>query len=206
MSQCWGCCRWCIAFLFTVGLTALFLWLSFRPSKPSLSIEKFYVPALNQTASGNFTVPPKNATIAFSIRLKNRNKDKGVRYGDLNVTLLYLSSNQTEIAAGNLTVSGFYQGFGKKKLIVESVQANGTQIWKPIFEQVSNAGRAKFKVIVATRVRYKILAWKTKHKRLKLAGDVQVDEQGQKASARLTFPAPAAALLSIVLNLLIWGW
>ncbi|KAG9454166.1 hypothetical protein H6P81_007070 [Aristolochia fimbriata] len=205
MSVCGGFCRWCLGFHFTLGLIALFLWLSFRPSKPSLSVKKFYVPALNDTGSANFTVPPKNATIAFTIRLKNRNKDKGVRYGDLNVSLFYLDPNQTEIAAGNITVPGFYQGFDKAKMIAESVKPNGTQIWKAIS---GNAGRAKFKVMVATRVRYKIIAWRTKRKRLTLAADVQVDEQGQKASAPLAFPVPAAAFpaLSIATGLLFLGW
>ncbi|KAK1360768.1 hypothetical protein POM88_045242 [Heracleum sosnowskyi] len=44
-----SCCNFCCTFIFTSGLTALFLWLSLRPSNPTCSIQHFDVPALNKT-------------------------------------------------------------------------------------------------------------------------------------------------------------
>ncbi|XP_058071051.1 protein NDR1-like [Magnolia sinica] len=106
------CCRWSIGFQFTLGLTALFMWLSLRPSKPTLSIEKFYVPALNKTAISNLSVviPPVNTTVTFDLKLRNENKDKGVCYDDLNITLYYGPSHSV---VGHMTLPSFYQGHKK---------------------------------------------------------------------------------------------
>ncbi|KAG5235648.1 NON RACE-SPECIFIC DISEASE RESISTANCE family protein [Salix suchowensis] len=72
-----GCCRCCCSFIFTSGLTALFMWLSLRTTSPACALSKFYIP-LDQTK--NLT------TLEFELRLKNTNKDKGVYYDPINVT------------------------------------------------------------------------------------------------------------------------
>ncbi|KAH0880123.1 LOW QUALITY PROTEIN: hypothetical protein HID58_067517, partial [Brassica napus] len=37
------CCSYCFGFIFTAGLTSLFLWLSLRPDKPKCSIKDLYI-------------------------------------------------------------------------------------------------------------------------------------------------------------------
>ncbi|XP_077242180.1 protein NDR1-like [Tasmannia lanceolata] len=208
MSLCGGCCRWCIAFNFSLGLTALFLWLSLRPSEPTLSIENFYVPALNKTASVNQTptIPPQNTTIAFDLKLKNNNKQEGVYYDALNITIYY-GQNRTSI--GNVSIPGFYQGFQKTAhRNEEAVKADGESFWRVVLKDSGPV----FRVGLETKVRYKIYYQKTKRHGLKLGGEVRVDEQGRKeekkgvklgSCAHVSYPAPILLILVIFLFVLI---
>lgn len=62
------CCSYCFSFIFTAGLTSLFLWLSLRPDKPKCSIEYFYVPALNKSLDSHSRL---NTTLNFIVRFAN---------------------------------------------------------------------------------------------------------------------------------------
>ncbi|KAF8410684.1 hypothetical protein HHK36_003217 [Tetracentron sinense] len=169
MSESGGCCRCCVSFIFSLGLTCLFVWLSLRPSKPSCSVNKFYVPALNKTSNDS-----QNTTIYFEIKLANGNKDKGIYYDDLHISLSYFE-NQSMLL-GNATIPKFYQGHKKK------AEKNSNVSWKPPSKADSN--EAVFRVDLETAVRYKIMAWQTKRHTIRVSGNVTVNGQGTKSSKK----------------------
>ncbi|CAO2835961.1 unnamed protein product [Amaranthus hypochondriacus] len=70
-----SCCRCCCSFIFTSGLTALFIWLNLRAHNPVCSIENFDVFSLNKSA--NSSIINNNRTIHYDLKLNNKNnKDK----------------------------------------------------------------------------------------------------------------------------------
>ncbi|KAL3503441.1 hypothetical protein ACH5RR_037890 [Cinchona calisaya] len=174
-----GCCRCCCSFIFTSGLTALFMWLSLRGSNPTCSIEDFYVPYLNTT--DNSTTTRNNHTLYFDLELNNGMKDKGVGYDDVNLTFFYGQNNSLQIA--NYTVKRFYQGHGKKAHRKEVVQTYGVP-WEAAYKAVSNLSTVTFQVDLATRVRYKILFWYTKRHGLKVGAHVDVNNSGKKVNKK----------------------
>ncbi|KZV29520.1 hypothetical protein F511_00798 [Dorcoceras hygrometricum] len=197
-----GCCRWCSRFIFTSGLTALFMWLSLRTSHPTCSIEQFYVPALNRSANST-----DNRTISFDLLLKNRMKDKGVHYNNISLTFLY---GAVDIA--NHTVKAFYQGHKKKAHRSELVQTTGVP-WAQVIEAVSNGSTVNFRVRLATRVKFKIMFWYTKRHQLEVAGDVAVGGGGEKVSnSGIKLESGAAdrwsfspsVIISIVFSIIMW--
>lgn len=162
MSGCGGLCRWCLGFLFSLGLAALFLWLTLRPSTPSLFINDLSL---------------SNTTLAFHLRLKNENKDKGVYYDSITLSFFF-PANSTRPLGHDVTVPAFYQGHGKKANRHDSVQADRGSL-------PQNGTAAEFEVRLETRVRYKIWGFKTARHGLKLHGEVGVDEQGKKVGKKV---------------------
>ncbi|PIA31904.1 hypothetical protein AQUCO_04700042v1 [Aquilegia coerulea] len=162
-----GCCRCCTGFIFTSGLTALFLWLSLRPDSPTLSIEDFYLPALNKTLNDT-----SNTTISFDFKLNNPNKDKGIYYNALNLTIYY-SHNFSLLPVANYTIPRFYQGFKKKAHRKQTVPTVGLPLDDAIREDLK-----VFRVDVKTAVRYKIIFWKTKHHSIKVGSNLTVNDMG----------------------------
>ncbi|KAL8506137.1 hypothetical protein ACS0TY_017122 [Phlomoides rotata] len=171
-----ACCRCCSSFIFTSGLTALFMWLSLRTSAPTCSIQDFYVPALNKT--DNSTTARNNHTIAFDLKLKNEMKDKGVNYANINMTFFYYQ-NESRSLVGNYTVPSFYQGHGKKARRKNLVEVTGVT-WDAAFGAISNGSTVKFRVHLTTRVKFKIMFWYTKRRSLVVGGDVEVEGSGKK--------------------------
>ncbi|KAK9268707.1 hypothetical protein L1049_000468 [Liquidambar formosana] len=172
-----GCCRCCCSFIFTLGLTALFMWLSLRTSNPSCSIDKFYLPALNK--SSNYS---QNTSIFFDVKLKNDNKDKGIYYDAVNLSFYYIKN--TTRFFGNFTVVKFYQGHKKTAFKHGIVKASGDE-WEAVFQEVSNGTPVVFGVDLATAVRFKIMAWKTKRHKIMVKGNVTVNNQGIKESKKV---------------------
>lgn len=166
--------RCCCSFIFTSGLTALFMWLSLRTSKPNCSIEQFYVPALN--ISGNSTA---NHTIYFDLKLDNGMKDKGVRYANISLSFFY----NTSLPIANYTVPGFYQGHKKHTHRRDVVEATGLP-WTAALDAVSNGSTVSFRVELATRVKFKIMFWYTKRHSLEVGGDVVVNDTGKKVNRK----------------------
>ena len=166
-----GCCRCCCSFIFTSGLTALFLWLSLRTTSPACALSKFYIP-LNQTK--NLT------TLEFELRLKNTNKDKGVYYDPINVT--FFDSPDRSHSIGSSTITKFYQGHKKR------ATKNGT-IPNIDRDEVSreaqgNGSKVIFWVDLATSVRYKILMFKTKRDKIKVGVNIEVNGTAIKVSRK----------------------
>ncbi|KAH6786427.1 hypothetical protein C2S52_005979 [Perilla frutescens var. hirtella] len=172
-----SCCRCCCNLIITSGLTALFLWLSLRTSKPTCSIEKLYVAALNTT--DNSAAARSNRTIYFDLKLANSMKDKGVHYANITLNFYYNST----IPVANYTVPEFYQGHKKSTRRRDLVAATGVP-WAAALDAVSNGSAVSFRVRLATRVKFKILFWYTKRHALDVAGDVQVNATGNKVNKK----------------------
>ncbi|KAI6687430.1 hypothetical protein NL676_024258 [Syzygium grande] len=162
-------CQCCCGFIFTCGLSALFLWLTLRVSKPTCSIQQFYLPALNGSAG-----TPTNTTIFLKVKLDNGNKEKGIYYDPVNLTVSYYSdANHTKWLKN---ISRFYQGHGKKATKNASVETSGVN-WTDVL--VKNESLV-FRVDLATAVRFKIMLWKTKRHKLMVGANVTLDAQGAK--------------------------
>ncbi|KAJ7981611.1 protein NDR1-like [Quillaja saponaria] len=206
MSESEGCCKCCCSFILTLGLTALFLWLSLRTDKPKCSIEYFYLPALNKSLNSQ-----QNTSIYFILQLNNPNKDKGIRYENVNLTFSVLDNLNKTHQIGYKTIGGFYQGHNKKakkKDFVETRGFNGTAV----SGEALNNKTVVFRVDFATAVKYKILLWFTKRHKLMLGANVVVDSSGekvdQKKGIRLKSCAPEpggyySAQVAFLVNLLI---
>ncbi|XP_059662524.1 protein NDR1-like [Cornus florida] len=168
-----GCCRCCCSFVLTSGLTALFMWLSLRTTHPTCSIQDFYLPALQNTTPNYNSTNSTNTTIYFDLKLDNKNKDKGIHYDALNLTIYY-GENQSHPVA-NKTIPGFYQGHKKKAHRKESVNTYGVP-WAAI----SSNGTAFFRVDLSTKVRFKIMFWNTKRDKIIVWAPVEVNATGHK--------------------------
>nr|GMC53769.1 protein NDR1-like [Ipomoea batatas] len=190
------CCKCCSKFILTLGLLALFIWLSLRTTKPSYSIQRFSLPALNKT--GNSTSLRSNHTLLFTLRFKNKMKDKGVKYNDIHLTFFYGSNTTFPIA--NATVPGFYQGHDKKGVKSGAVETRGVP-WEDAF----NRSNPVFRVDLVARVRYKILFWFTKgHDFVVTNTTVEVNDSGEKSgSPPRTCSCIAATMFSLVLFVMV---
>uniref|UniRef100_A0A2P2MZ88 Uncharacterized protein MANES_03G123200 n=1 Tax=Rhizophora mucronata TaxID=61149 RepID=A0A2P2MZ88_RHIMU len=163
-------CVCCCQFVITLGLTALFVWLSLRTTGPKCSLQLFYIPALNQTLNA-----PENTTLFFKLRLQNTNDEKGVYYDPVNVT--FFDSPNRSHSIGNYTIPKFYQGHKKKATKPGQFQTSGLDR-QAVVHEISVKRWAVFRVDMATSVRYKILLWKTKRHTIKVGADVHVNNQG----------------------------
>ncbi|ONI01910.1 hypothetical protein PRUPE_6G166500, partial [Prunus persica] len=134
------CCRCCFSFIFTLGLTALFMWLSLRTSKPTCKVRSLYIPALNKTLNDT-----TNKTLYVTLRLENGNKDKGIYYDAINL---------------NFTLPSFYQGHQKKatkSAVGEPKELN----WTAVSHATYSNGTVHFRVDLVTAVSFKIMFWRT---------------------------------------------
>ncbi|KAJ4869540.1 Protein NDR1 [Raphanus sativus] len=165
-----SCCSCCLSFIFTAGLTSLFLWLSLRADKPKCSIEYFYVPSLNKSLDAHSRL---NTTLNFMVRLANPNRDQGIYYDDV-----HLSFSNTNSSVANYTVPRFYQGHKKKaKKWGQTLPVNNQTVSRAV---LSN-GSAVFRMDLKTQVRFKIIFWKTKRYGIEVGADVEVNGDGVKA-------------------------
>nr|GLL22593.1 protein NDR1-like [Ipomoea trifida] len=194
-----GCLKCCFRFILTSGLTALFVWLSLRTSKPSCSISAVYLPALNTSDTSNAT--RSNHTLYFTINLKNKMKDKGVRYDDVQLRFYYGAN--TTVPIGNFAVPGFYQGHGNDADKSGNLTARGVP-WDAAFKAVSNGSKAVFRMDLYTKVRYKIVLWYTKrHDFMVENTTVEVDKSGKSYATRQHRSFHAPAMFSVALFVLV---
>ncbi|CAJ1956788.1 unnamed protein product [Sphenostylis stenocarpa] len=164
-----SCCTRCLTFLITIGLTALFLWLSMRVDEPRFYLDRIYVPALNKTLKPS----PENTTILFDLELVNRNKDSGIRYDEVHLSFkVFVSVNATRPLA-NATVEGFYQGHKKNALKHGSLNG-GRNLTTAV------AGKVVYRVDFTTSVKYKIVWWYTKRHPLWGGANVEMNDSGLK--------------------------
>ncbi|KAJ8747519.1 hypothetical protein K2173_009256 [Erythroxylum novogranatense] len=127
-----GCGRCCFSFIFTSGLTALFMWLSLRTSSPKCLLQDFYIPALNRTLN-----TAANTTLYFHLRLENTNKDKRVYYDPSH-------------SIANYTIPAFRQGHKKKA--TKAVLVHGSAVFR-----VDMATSVRYKIMFWKTKREKIM-------------------------------------------------
>ncbi|EOY12564.1 Non-race specific disease resistance protein 1-like protein b, putative [Theobroma cacao] len=190
-----GCCRCCCSFIFTLGLTALFMWLSLRTSNPKCSIKLLYLPSLNKTL--NLSTDP---TLNFTLGLDNPNKDKGIKYDPVNVTV-YDFPNRSHVIGGGV-IQGFYQGHKKKA----TKQSQGTANTTVALRAVSENGTGVFRVDMSTAVKFKIIFWYTKKHKIRVGADVLVNASGVKVypkGIRLKSMAPKMGSFCVLVGALV---
>ncbi|MFS8032422.1 hypothetical protein Hanom_Chr17g01557601 [Helianthus anomalus] len=110
----------CICFwLGLVVLMPVMVALYSSPSSPYFSVDLFDNQAFNMTS-------PKNLTIHFHLRLKNRNSAIGLHYPDpIKITFSYFPNVSMMVTLAEYTVDSFYQGNGKTKNVRDFVETNG---------------------------------------------------------------------------------
>ncbi|GKV14350.1 hypothetical protein SLEP1_g25246 [Rubroshorea leprosula] len=199
-----GCCKCCCSFIFTSGLSALFMWLSLRADNPKCSVDYFYLPALNRTLNST-----TNSTLYFNLKLANPNKDKGINYDDVkvNVTVFDTVGNgsQSSQLLGDTTIQRFYQGHKKTAKKPGHVDYNMTVVNQGIFTN----GTAFFRIDLVTAVRFKIMFWRTKRHKIMVGAKVVVDGNGSMVLAKkkkdipLGSMAPKQGCCSLVLLILV---
>ncbi|XP_071703702.1 protein NDR1-like [Rutidosis leptorrhynchoides] len=173
-----SCLKRCFGFILTLGLTSFFMWLLLRTnSNPILSIQDIYIPALNKTLNST-----SYQSIYIDLKLDNVNKFKGIYYDQLNITLLYYNqsdsneNDKTLSPISNYTLRGFYQGHKKNTRRKNWTETYGLPV----------DGGVVFKVDLETKIRFKILFWKTKRHRLVVGADFEVNDLGQKVQKKGT--------------------
>ncbi|GMI85287.1 non race-specific disease resistance 1 [Hibiscus trionum] len=186
-----GCCG-CI---FSLGLSAVFLWLWIHTSNPKCSIQTLSLPSLN--IASNLTTDP---TLSLTLRLVNPNQLKGIQYDPLNVTV-YDFPNKSNVI-GNILLPGFYQGHRKKASKLGQGIANMTVALRA----VSDNGTGVFRVDMATAVKFKTLLQYSKRHRIRVEADVVVNASGVKVDPkgiRLRSMAPKMGSSCVVLGALV---
>ncbi|KAJ0046720.1 hypothetical protein Pint_04250 [Pistacia integerrima] len=110
------------------------------------------------------------------LKLQNPNKDKGIFYDPVNVTIRNKSNTTNITYIGNYIVPKFYQGHKKTAKKVGNLTVDKKVLERAVFAN----GTAVFRVDMETAVRFKIMAWKTKRHRIVVGADVVVNDQGSK--------------------------
>ncbi|CAA7013257.1 unnamed protein product [Microthlaspi erraticum] len=167
------CCCCSLSLILAVGFITLLTWLSVRVrySDPKCSIEYFYVPALNKTLNSR-----TNTTLNFMVRLANQNKEQGIYYDDVHLSLSNANSS-----VANYTVPRFYQGQKKKaKKWGQALPFNNQTVLRAVLPN----GSAVFRMGLKTQVRFKIAFWKTKRYGIDVGADVEVNGDGVKANKK----------------------
>ncbi|XP_057758748.1 protein NDR1-like [Arachis stenosperma] len=172
MAEQHSCCSCCFSFIITMGLTALFFWLSLRVDQPKFYLESIYVPALNRSLPST----TKNDTVLFKIKFTNPNKDKGIKYDAVRVNIsVFLSQNTTRLLSNSTAVAPFYQGRQKKAHKPSSASFVGN-----LTPAAGMDGKVYFRVDFATAVKYKILFWYTKRHGMWGGANVEINNGGVK--------------------------
>lgn len=180
------------------------MWLSLRTSNPTCYVQFFYVPALNRTLNST-----ENTTIYLDLKLNNGNKDKGIYYDNVNLNLSYvhnISEPEGKTLINDTFIPAFYQGHKKKATKPANFSAAGLD-WALVKANTT----AFFRVDMATAVRFKIMAWKTRRHRLVVRTTVEVNESGTKVKPKKGNKLSGARKngcfslqVGVLINLLIW--
>lgn len=183
MSRARGdCCKCCIKLQLGLGLTALILYLTYRPIRPRFFITTFSVTSGNLTAS-------------YRLEIENKNRQIAVLHDPITLKLSLPADNLTAVGA---PIAAFHQGHQKTADFDCSLTIhNGT--W---FSAVANAS-AVFHVSVSSAFRYKVFSWKSRHHSVNIGGDVAVDKEGRKTAEKgirlsSASPPPVAAFLVVL--------
>ncbi|KAL4570911.1 hypothetical protein LXL04_026576 [Taraxacum kok-saghyz] len=178
----------------TVSSVLLILFIqSLHRKIPTISIEDFYIPTLNKTATGNSTAAPtaENTTIYFDLKLDNKNP-VGVYYRPMNLTFSYFpnKTTNTSVPLAVYSLPGFHQNHHKQKRVRDTVVTGGMVVppggGRVVVMRVDLVGRVKFKSIAQ---------WK---RSVVVGIDVEVDEytgQKLKKDGIKLIPSTAAAVV-----------
>ncbi|KAI3711009.1 hypothetical protein L2E82_40810 [Cichorium intybus] len=182
----------------TISSVLLILFIqSLHRKIPTISIEEFYVPNLNKTATSNTTIAATtmNTTIYFDLKLDNKNP-VGVYYRPMNLTFSYFPNKTTNssVPLAMYTLRGFHQDHHKEKHIRDMVVTGEMTV------QPSGGSVVVMRVDLVGRVKFKSIAqWK---RSVVVGVDVEVDEftgeKLKKTSIKLIRSGAAAVVDSII--------
>ncbi|KAF8410685.1 hypothetical protein HHK36_003218 [Tetracentron sinense] len=164
--------QWLLQVLVLIGLLSFFLWLGLRPKHPTYTIANFNIPLNDRNTTSPTDEVSRNTTTSFDLEISNPNKDAGIYYDNIIVTLFF-----GDASVGETTIPSFYQGKHKTHTIPESLNADG-RIWNAALRAILN-GTTEVKVGVVTRIRYRMSSWKSKRHRMDMQGNVPVGSDGK---------------------------
>ncbi|PIA30609.1 hypothetical protein AQUCO_05500138v1 [Aquilegia coerulea] len=174
------CCKfiWLII-MFFYGTLIFMFGIGFN--EPTFSIERFYVPALDNISNDTL-----NPFIFVDLQLINPNDQQTVHYSALNVSIFYGQQNKSSpILLPNVAVvsiPGFNQESSDIAHRLEMVTATGVD-WETARQEVLN-GTTVFQVDLQTKLRYEQFIWKTKRFSIMVGGDVKVNDQGSMVKTK----------------------
>ncbi|KAH1032611.1 hypothetical protein J1N35_044785 [Gossypium stocksii] len=192
----------CCGGIFSLGMSALFMWLWIHTSNPKCSIQTLSLRSLS--GASNLTA---ERTLSLTLRLVNPNQLKGIKYDPLNVTV-YDFPNKSNVI-GNILMPGFYQGYRKKATKPGQGTANTTVALRAVSENRTGV----FRVDMVTAVKFKTFYGYSKRHKIRIGADVVVNASGDKVDRkgiRLRSMAPkmgnsCVVLLGALFNFLLFA-
>ncbi|KAK4754400.1 hypothetical protein SAY87_002504 [Trapa incisa] len=164
---------WLLKVLALLGLIVLSTWLASLPKKPTSTISALFVPVTCYSNSSSVAGGGNsNTTISYTLEVVNTNKNSGIYYNDIAVTI-----SVGDDKLGENIIAAFYQGKGKKKKAHISMKADQKVMSNHAGE--FSLVKAQLKVILVTRIRYKTWGKKSKHHDLKLQGEIPFGSDGE---------------------------
>lgn len=150
-----------IALIVLVGLAVLISWLVIRPKHLLFSIENGSVSNFNQSNTH------LNSTFYFTIRAHNPNHRVSIYYDSMTISVAY---EDQPIAFSK--IQPFFQPHRnvtriQTKLVVSNVPLTAGSARDIKLEK--GTGEIKLYVYVGARIRFKVGAWKSNERKLKLA-------------------------------------
>ncbi|XP_031395712.1 protein NDR1-like [Punica granatum] len=169
---------WVLKALALSGLIVLSAWLASIPKKPNAAVSALSIPAtalhleINGTSVTSAEGGNSNDTITYALEIENPNKDSGIYYDDIAVTI-YVGNDKVS----ETTMPAFYQGMGKTKKVNDNVNAD-LGVMRAHSGEFSMA-KAELKVTLVTRIQYKTWGKKSKHHDLRVQGLIPVGSDGK---------------------------
>ncbi|KAH0468900.1 hypothetical protein IEQ34_002132 [Dendrobium chrysotoxum] len=179
-SESRGLCNCCFKFLISAGLTVLIFWISFRFIKPRYYIVSFDRPTTNYSS----------LFASFQLEIENKNRQIGIYHDEIALTLLAGPNLSSPLS--HFVVPAFYQGHHK------TAEKPGN------FSGISDGNRTRlaresvFRVLANSAFRFKVLGWKSRHHKVSVAGDVEVDAEGKKTATKGIRLSSSAAVVAPV--------
>ncbi|KAL3324775.1 hypothetical protein AABB24_038735 [Solanum stoloniferum] len=178
-------CR-CIAIslltlLIIVGIVVLIIWLVLKPHKMVYSVENSSIHDYNLTNSNHL-----NANFNFTLRAYNPNKRISIYYDNIEVKLIF---NSQPIALNNI-VEPFYQPRRNVTHLNVSLLTNDVALYENIardFKTQRSGGDVEVEVKIRAKIRFKVGAWKSNHRKLKILCIPRVNFSNSRKNSK-SFP------------------
>ncbi|KAM7254867.1 hypothetical protein ACFE04_020108 [Oxalis oulophora] len=158
---------WLLQIFILLGILALCLWLTIRPSSPEYAIVDFSVPTTNSTTSGN-----SGGNFSYYLEIRNPNKDSSIFFDDI---LLTFFNGQVKLATD--TIHSYEHRKGRKSIVFSRDLAVKPADWKSMQNAIRNA-TAEVKVSLATRFRFKTWGKKSKPHSANVEGQIPIGRNG----------------------------
>ncbi|KAF9588071.1 hypothetical protein IFM89_007312 [Coptis chinensis] len=172
-----SCCVAFLIVLFVSVILGVLAWTVVIPKNPTYKIVDLHIPIVangnhgdnNQnTTSPNNTNQNQNTTIIFRLQVTNRNYLYGIYYDGINVSLYHANHN-----IGGTTIRAFVQDPGTHQFLGTVSADERNFVLSEFFK-----GAAELRVVFGTRIRYRILGFKTEPRGMQLHDRVLIGKDG----------------------------